>query len=73
MTQLRRHSALETCLNTASGFALSFGATFIVYPVLGMKTDLKQNLLTTVAFTAISIARGYFWRRFFNWLQWRQF
>jgi hypothetical protein len=71
--QPRKHSLIETCLNTASGFVLSFFAGLFVYPSFGCRLTIQQNFWVTVVFTFISVARGYFWRRLFNWFQWRVF
>src|SRR5438105_5064127 len=70
--QSRRHSLLESSLNTASGFLLSFLATFVVYPLVGIRTSAVQNLWTVIAFTVISVLRSYVWRRVFNWWHHRE-
>jgi membrane protein implicated in regulation of membrane protease activity len=67
--QSRKHSALEATLNTASGFLVSLAATFVIYPLVGIKTSAVQNLWTVIAFTFVSVLRSYFWRRLFNWWQ----
>lgn len=64
--QTRRHSILETCLNTTSGFLLSYGAAFFVFPAFGLHSS-KANFWITVIYTGISLVRSYFWRRAFNW------
>lgn len=70
--QLRRHSFLEACLNTASGFIVSFAATFVVFPyILGIETSAADNLIVTVFFTLISVVRSYLWRRAFNCWEYR--
>lgn len=66
--QLRRHSFLEVCLNTASGFIVSYAATFLAFPAIGVHTSAGQNLAVTGIFTVISIVRSYIWRRLFNYL-----
>lgn len=68
MTQLRRHSLLESCCSTITGFLLSFGASFIVFPLFGLHST-SANFWITVIYTAISLARQYIWRRIFNWWQ----
>lgn len=71
--QLRRHSFLEACLNTASGFVVSFTATFVVFPwMLGVQTTIEENFWITVFFTVISVIRSYLWRRAFNYLEARK-
>lgn len=73
MTQPKTHSFLEVCANTATGFIISFAATFAVMPLLNIHTNASQNFWMTFIYTFISIARSYFWRRTFNYFQWRQF
>lgn len=73
MSQLRRHSLLESCCSTATGFVLSFLATFLIYPLVGLKTTTAQNFWVVIAFTVISIIRQYIWRRAFNWWQHRSY
>jgi biotin transporter BioY len=68
MTQCRKHSVLEVCLNTTSGFLLSFAATFVVFPWFGLRST-SANFWITVIYTVISLVRSYFWRRLFNWWQ----
>lgn len=64
--QSRFSSALEAFLNTASGFVISYLATFIVYPMFGAHFSAEQNFWIVTIFTVISVVRSYFWRRIFN-------
>jgi len=65
--QSRLESLLESSLNTASGFAVSFAAwRWVVVPLLGLPVDNAQNLIITGFFTVLSVARSYLWRRYFN-------
>lgn len=64
--QSRLGSFLEACINTFSGFLLSLLLwVFVVVPVWELPVTMGENLLITGMFTALSIFRGYFWRRFF--------
>lgn len=67
MMQSKRQSACEATLNTASGFLLSLGAGYIIFPALGWAVTSQQNLAAVSLFTVISVLRSYFWRRVFNW------
>lgn len=67
MRQTRKGSFLEASLNTASGFILSYGAGFIIYPLLHLTISPGENLTIVLLYTLISIARSYIWRRIFNW------
>lgn len=66
MTQTKKHSLLEAVTNTAVGFVISLGSTFIIFPLVGVPSSAGKNLLITLFFTVISILRGYILRRFFN-------
>lgn len=64
--QTKTHSFYEALCNTAVGFLISLSATFVIFPLLAIPTSAGQNVVITLFFTAISIARGYLLRRFFN-------
>ena len=69
--QSRRHSLLESVLNTLSGFVITMLAQEIIYPLYNLQTSLSTNFSIAVWFTLLSIARAYVWRRTFNWLHLR--
>ncbi len=65
--QTRTQSMLEQALNVGSGFVISFAFwSLVVVPVWSLPVGATQNLQITAAFTALSVARGYVWRRIFN-------
>ncbi|AUN95438.1 DUF7220 family protein [Pseudazoarcus pumilus] len=67
--QTRLQSFIEQCLNVGSGFIVSLAFwTWVVVPVWGLPVQMAENLQITAAFTALSVARGYVWRRVFNHL-----
>jgi hypothetical protein len=66
--QLRRHSALETCLSTCIGFGVAYTANLIILPVFGYTPTWQENIVLTSFFTVVSLVRGYYVRRLFNWL-----
>ena len=69
MSQSRRLSLIESLTQTTAGFVISVLVwEFVVKPVWNIQTDLADNLIITLMFTVISIARGYLFRRFFNGL-----
>lgn len=53
-------------LNIAIGMGVAFAGQLVVFPALGMVVRLEQNILITIAFTAISLVRSYLLRRLFN-------
>ena len=64
--QTKKQSFIEAVSNTAIGFAISLVASFIIFPIVGIASSGKQNVVVVVFFTAISIIRGYVVRRYFN-------
>lgn len=66
--QSRKVSLLETCLNVAIGYGVALAAQIAIFPLFGIKIPLTHNLLIGAAFTAVSIIRGYWVRRLFNYL-----
>ncbi|MCB1889089.1 MAG: hypothetical protein KDH20_15890 [Rhodocyclaceae bacterium] len=67
MSQPRAHSLLEQILSVGSGFVVSLIFwTYVVVPVWQLPVQTADNLQITAAFTALSITRGYLWRRIFN-------
>lgn len=53
-------------INTAIGFGINFCANLIILPLFGFDVSLGQNFVIGVLYTAISVARSYAIRRFFN-------
>ena len=67
MSQTRLGSLVEQLLNIGSGFVISSLLwEFVVKPVWNLQTGFAENLQITALFTAVSVVRGYWWRRFFN-------
>jgi hypothetical protein len=66
--QSRRQSMAETVASVAIGYVVALLSQFVIFPVFGLHVTLTENLLIGAWFTAISIVRGYYVRRFFNWL-----
>lgn len=58
---------METLINVAIGFVISFGANLIILPMFGHGSPgFLNNLGMTAVFTVLSIVRGYVLRRWFN-------
>lgn len=66
MNQTRLGSLIEAVLNTAIGLVVSVIANQLIFPRFGFHPTLGENILISVIYTAISIARGYCLRRWFN-------
>jgi hypothetical protein len=59
-------SLMEALANNAIAFVISIVANQLVLPLFGLTVSLAQSIGITVAFTAISIVRGYVVRRVFE-------
>lgn len=66
--QKKKHSLLEACIGTAIGYSIAFVTNLLVLPLFGYTPTLSDNFWITNVFTAISVIRGYYVRRLFNWL-----
>lgn len=66
MSQTKRQSLIESCINVAIGFGVSLAAQIAVFPMFGIRVELASNIIIGSIFTAISIARSYCVRRLFN-------
>jgi len=67
MTQTKAKSLFETCCNVGSGFILAYLSwVFVIPKIFDMNTIAEQGFWVTVYFTALSVVRGYIWRRGFN-------
>lgn len=65
--QTRFQSLLETCGSVLAGFFLAMGLQVFLAWAYSVPMTLRQNFEWTVWFTILSVARGYAFRRFFNW------
>ncbi|WP_151718793.1 DUF7220 family protein [Gemmobacter serpentinus] len=66
MTQSRRMSLVEAATNVIVGYTLAVGMQIVVFPVFGIHIALGDQLSIGLAFTAISLVRGYVLRRLFE-------
>lgn len=66
--QSRTMSLVETVANVGSGVVTAVAVGQLIYPLFGYAVSVADNFLITCAFTVVSVARGYAWRRLFNWL-----
>lgn len=64
--QSKLHSLIESIANILIGMGIAFAAQLVVFPALGIAVRLDQNVVITVAFTAVSLVRSYALRRLFN-------
>lgn len=68
MKDSRMISFIEVLINIASGFALAMLIWQFIIPFFypHLEPSLAENFNMTAVFTVASVARGYFWRRFFE-------
>lgn len=66
--QSQTMSLVEATANVVVGFVLALLTQIVVFPMLGLAASLSDNLILSVVFTAVSIARSYALRRLFNTL-----
>ncbi|MGY2258171.1 DUF7220 family protein [Pseudomonas sp. SDO55104_S430] len=68
MSQSRKGSAFEACINMVVGLIVSMIANSIVFPRFGFNPSLLDNIGITIIYTVISLVRSYCLRRAFNML-----
>jgi hypothetical protein len=69
MSQTKAGSVVEALANIAVGFSINFVANMCIFPLFGMHISLTNNFLMGLIYTAISLARSYVLRRWFNGLR----
>lgn len=65
--QSRWQSLIESSANIFIGYWISIGVQMIVFPLYGMEVSFAQNIQIGIVFLAVSLARSYAFRRYFNW------
>jgi len=63
--QRKRHSAVESVVNVAVGYFIGIASQMIIFPIVGIKASLHDNVIISVWFTVISLIRSYIIRRAF--------
>lgn len=66
MTQTKKQSLFESILNVIVGYLISLLSLFLIFPLIGIESSPGKNIAISLYFTAMSIARSYLLRRFFN-------
>lgn len=73
MSQRPRHSLLEACASTAIGYVIAFVTSLLTFAAFDLQASVSDTFWITNIFTIISVIRGYYIRRLFNWLHARNF
>ena len=66
--QSKKMSLIETIVGVTIGYVVALLSQIVVFPLFNIEVSLIDNLLIGLLFTVISIIRGYFVRRLFNWI-----
>jgi hypothetical protein len=64
--QAKKHSLLESITNIAIGYGVALLSQIIVFPLVGVKANIGQNITIGIIFTGVSLIRSYVLRRLFN-------
>ena len=64
--QSKRNSLIEACTNTAIGYGINFLGQLVIFPLVGVRASVRQNIGIGLLFTLISVARQYVIRRWFT-------
>ena len=64
----KKMSLIETVLSVLIGYIVALLSQIVVFPLFDIEVSLIDNLLIGLLFTVISIIRGYYIRRLFNWI-----
>lgn len=60
-------SATESVVNTVAGFLISWAATPFILLAFGYRAGAGKSLAIVAVYTALSFARTFLVRRFFEW------
>lgn len=66
MNQTKLGSFYEACLNILIGYTIASAANYFVLPYWFGKVTVTDSMTIGLVFTAISLARSYMIRRWFN-------
>lgn len=68
--QTRKQSIIESVFNTLSSTVISFFASLIIYPMVGVEASMCDIGHLTIIFTCLSIVKNFLVRRFFETDTW---
>lgn len=69
--QTRKGSFAEAWTNIAIGFSINYTANLLILPLFGFHSlTASKNFVIGCIYTAISLARSYCLRRWFNGIKW---
>lgn len=66
MSQSRVVSAVEALASVAIGWLVALATRMVVFPAVGVRATLDQQLTLSAAFTSVSLVRSFVLRRVFE-------
>ena len=66
MSQSKRMSLIEACVNTGIGLVTAFAVNGALMYLTGVSATATQNALIVAGHTVVSVVRSYLVRRYFN-------
>ena len=69
--QSKKASLTEQLISTCIGYIVACSSQMVLFPLFGLEVAFTDHLLLGLFFTIVSIIRGYYVRRLFNWLHTR--
>ncbi len=67
MSQTKAQSMFEVVASVVIGYCVAVVSQLLILPIFGIYVSFTENLAIAAWFTVVSIVRGYFVRRYFNW------
>ena len=68
--QTRKQSVIESVFNTLTSTIISFLASLVIYPMVGVEVTVQDIGHLTIIFTCLSIVKNFLVRRFFETDTW---
>ena len=66
--QSKKMSTLEVAASTAIGYVVAVASQCVIFPLFDLHVSLHESAVIGIFFTVVSVIRGYFVRRLFNWI-----
>jgi hypothetical protein len=66
--QTKTQSMIETLAGVLIGYIVALISQLVIFPFFDIEISLTDNLIIGFWFTVISIIRGYYVRRLFNYI-----
>lgn len=67
--QSKTMSLVESMTNVIVGFGVATGGNALLFPLVGLSLNIKQNLFVATVLTFVSICRSFILRRVFEYIR----